>query len=94
MSKKLPDAINQFRKRHPKVWKAFNELGERCHEAGPLDEKRRRLVKLAMSIGTGLEGATHSRSEAHAKLVSPPTKLITLRCLRSALSDYPPRLGR
>lgn len=60
VSKKLADAVHQFRKRHPKVWKAFNELGERCHEAGPLDEKSRRLVKLAMSIGAGLEGATHS----------------------------------
>ncbi len=42
------------------MWGAFNDLGERCHEAGPLDEKSRRLVKLALSIGAGLEGATHS----------------------------------
>jgi hypothetical protein len=42
------------------VWKAFNELGSRCHEAGPLDEKTRRLVKLALSIGARLEGAGHS----------------------------------
>jgi len=47
VSKQLPKAVNQFRKRHPKVWKAFNELGERCHEAGPLDEKSRRQVKIA-----------------------------------------------
>jgi alkylhydroperoxidase/carboxymuconolactone decarboxylase family protein YurZ len=60
VSKQLHKAVNQFRKRHPKVWKAFNELGERCHEAGPLDEKSRRLVKLAMSIGAALEGATQS----------------------------------
>lgn len=60
MSKQLPKAVNQFRKRHPEVWKAFNDLGDRCHEAGPLDEKNRRLVKLALSIGAGLEGATHS----------------------------------
>jgi 4-carboxymuconolactone decarboxylase len=60
VSKQLPKAVNQLRKLYPKVWKAFNELGERCHEAGPLDEKSRRLVKLAMSIGAGLEGATHS----------------------------------
>jgi alkylhydroperoxidase/carboxymuconolactone decarboxylase family protein YurZ len=56
----LPKAVNQFRKRHPEVWKAFNELGDLCHHAGPLDEKTRRLVKLALSIGAGLEGATHS----------------------------------
>lgn len=65
MPKQLPKAIDQFRKRHPDVWKAFkwkafNLLGERCHEARPLDEKTRRLVKVALSIGAGLEGTTHS----------------------------------
>jgi alkylhydroperoxidase/carboxymuconolactone decarboxylase family protein YurZ len=52
--------VNQFRQRYPAIWKTFNELGDLCHEAGPLDEKTRRLVKLALSIGAGLEGATHS----------------------------------
>jgi len=60
VAKRLPKAINEFRKRHSNVWKAFNELGDRCHEGGPLDEKSRRLVKLALAIGAGLEGATHS----------------------------------
>ncbi len=60
MAEQLPKAVNEFRKRHPEVWQAFNELGNRCHETGPLDEKSRRLVKLALSIGAGLEGATHS----------------------------------
>ena len=60
MADSLPKAVNQFRKRHPDVWRAFNKLGESCHQAGPLDEKTRRLVKLALSIGAGLEGATHS----------------------------------
>lgn len=60
MAKQLPKAVNEFRKRHPDVWKAFNELADRCHEGGPLDEKSRRLVKLALAIGAGLEGATHS----------------------------------
>ena len=56
----LPDQFEQFRKDHPAVWKAFSDLGDRCHQAGPLDEKTRRLVKLALAIGAGLEGATHS----------------------------------
>lgn len=60
MAESLPKALNQFRERHREVWNAFNELGESCHQAGPLDEKARRLVKLALSIGAGLEGATHS----------------------------------
>lgn len=60
MAESLPKAVSQFQKRHPEVWNAFNQLGESCHQAGPLDEKTRRLVKLALSIGAGLEGATHS----------------------------------
>jgi len=60
MAKALPKTVNQFSKQYPKVWEAFNELGEHCHQAGPLDEKTRRLIKLALSIGAGLEGATHS----------------------------------
>lgn len=57
---RLPRPVQDFRKLYPEVWKAFNELGDRCHAAGPLDEKTRRLVKVALSMGAGLEGATHS----------------------------------
>jgi len=58
--KRLPKSVEDFRKSYPDVWTAFNELGDRCHSAGPLNEKTRRLVKVALSIGAGLEGATHS----------------------------------
>src|ERR1700757_4142841 len=60
MPRQIPNPVEELWKGYPTVWKAFNELGSRCHEAGPLDEKSRRLVKLGLSIGAGLEGATHS----------------------------------
>jgi len=60
MSNKLPQPVEEFKNNYAEVWRAFTELGDRCHEAGPLDEKARRLVKLALAIGGGLEGATHS----------------------------------
>ena len=60
MSSKLPERPEAFRRKFPKVWKAFTALAGACHEAGPLDEKSRRLVKLGLAIGAGLEGATHS----------------------------------
>jgi alkylhydroperoxidase/carboxymuconolactone decarboxylase family protein YurZ len=56
----LPKPVEEFRKSYPEVWKAFEQLGQQCHQAGPLDEKSRRLVKLALSVGAGLEGGTHS----------------------------------
>ena len=56
----LPPAPGRLATRHPKVWHAYAELGERCAEAGPLDPRVRRLVKLALAIGMGSEGAVHS----------------------------------
>ncbi len=60
MSNKLPQPVEEFRQEYAEVWRAFTQLGDSCHKAGPLDERTRRLVKLALSIGAGLEGATHS----------------------------------
>src|SRR5438270_13891531 len=67
MPRQIPKAVEELWKLYPTVWKAFNELGSRCHQAGPIDEKTRRLVKLALSIGAGLEGATHSAVRAARK---------------------------
>lgn len=60
MPSKLPGFVKDFRETHRDVWEAFNALADRCHNAGPLDEKTRRLVKVALSIGAGVEGGTHS----------------------------------
>lgn len=60
MKPKLPTPAEKFKREHPEVWRAFAQLGDRCHNAGPLDERTRRLVKLALAVGAGLEGATHS----------------------------------
>jgi alkylhydroperoxidase/carboxymuconolactone decarboxylase family protein YurZ len=50
----------RFRDRYPKLWEAFDRLGTECHQAGPLDEKTRRLVKLALAVAHRHEGAVHS----------------------------------
>lgn len=60
MNNQLPHSVEVFKDTHAEVWTAFKELGTRCHEAGPLDERTRRLVKVALAIGAGFEGATHS----------------------------------
>lgn len=60
MSVRLPESVERFEDSHPAVWEAFMKLGDECHKAGPLDEKTRRLVKIALAIGAGLEGGTHS----------------------------------
>lgn len=72
MSKdQLPAAASRVAERNPEIWKAYSALGEACADAGPADDKTRRLVKLALAIGAGSEGAVHSHArraleEGHA----------------------------
>ena len=57
---KPPKTYNDFCARYPdleKAWERINMAGER---AGDLDEKSRRLVKLAISVGALREGAIRS----------------------------------
>ena len=56
----LPSGAARLAARHPRLWQAYAELGERCADAGPLEPEVRRLVKLAIAIGVGSEGAVHS----------------------------------
>ena len=60
MQSKLPQTPEKFREEYPEVWQAFARLGDECHNAGTLDERTRRLVKIALAIGAGSEGGTHS----------------------------------
>jgi alkylhydroperoxidase/carboxymuconolactone decarboxylase family protein YurZ len=60
MHKPLPPFIDEFNEKYPAVWDAFAKLGDACHHTGPLDEKTRRLVKLALSIALRHEGGVHS----------------------------------
>ncbi len=60
MQNKLPPTPRKFKEEFPDVWQAFTRLGDECHNAGMLDERMRRLVKIALAIGAGLEGGTHS----------------------------------
>jgi 4-carboxymuconolactone decarboxylase len=59
---KLPGRYLQFQKRYPEVFKAYDALGGATAEAGPLTDKTRALVKLAIAIGAEKEGAVHSHT--------------------------------
>ena len=57
---KIPGWYNEQRKKHPDVFRAYEDLGEACQKAGPLEARTRALVKLAIADGSRLEGAVHS----------------------------------
>jgi len=58
----LPRSYEAFKRSYSQIWQAYDRLGGLLHEAGPLDEKSRELVKLGISIGAKLEGAVHSHT--------------------------------
>ena len=60
MTKNMPAAAGKLAEDYPEIWEAYSSLGAACANAGPLDDKTRRLVKLALAIGAGSEGAVHS----------------------------------
>jgi 4-carboxymuconolactone decarboxylase len=59
---KLPETYRSITERYPEVARAFQALGDAIHGAGPLSERERRLVKLAISVGARLEGGVHSNA--------------------------------
>ena len=60
MDYELPGSFMDLAREYPDLGNAFKDLGDQCHRSGPLEEKTRRLVKLAIAVGTGSEGGVHS----------------------------------
>jgi 4-carboxymuconolactone decarboxylase len=56
----LPRLYVKFRDENPEIADAYEALGGAVHQAGPLDERTRALVKIALATGAGLEGAVHA----------------------------------
>jgi alkylhydroperoxidase/carboxymuconolactone decarboxylase family protein YurZ len=59
---KLPAGAAKIAKRYPEIWSAYEQLGAAAAEAGPLDGRAIRLVKLALAAASGSEGAVHSHT--------------------------------
>lgn len=58
----LPSGAGEVAKSYPDVWDAYAALGKATSEAGPVDGRTARLVKLALAIGALSEGAVHSHT--------------------------------
>lgn len=57
---KLPTRFLKFQETYPKVFAAYETLGQAAAEDGPLSRKEVALAKLAISAGARLEGAVHA----------------------------------
>jgi alkylhydroperoxidase/carboxymuconolactone decarboxylase family protein YurZ len=60
MADHLPEVYTDFRKRFTDVARRQDALAAAVDDAGPLDERTARLVKLGIAIGSQAEGAVRS----------------------------------
>jgi len=67
-----PSGAGRFARRFPDLWQAYQALGAAAAQSGPAGPRERRLIKLALAIGAGSEGAVHSHArQALAEGLSP-----------------------
>lgn len=57
MASKAPKTYHRFVERYPKLGEAWDLLNAGADEAGSLSPRDQRLVKLAIAIGAGRQGA-------------------------------------
>lgn len=62
MEKELPEFLQKVIKKYPEVWDGHQGIDSTVGNMKGLDAKTQHLVKLAIAIGAGLEGAVHSHT--------------------------------
>lgn len=72
---KIPKRYMKFKEDYTEVAEAYESMGDAVHKAGPLDDKTRALIKLAISTGARLEGAVHSHTRKALKVGAVPEEL-------------------
>lgn len=85
----LPKPYNRIREEFPDVAKAYDELGNAIHEAGPLDDKTRQLIKLAIAVGARLEGATHAHTRRSLEMGISPEEIKHVVLLAMTTIGFP-----
>ncbi len=85
----LPATYRNLRKNHPKIAAAHEALGEATQSAGPLDQRTRALVKLAMSVGARHEGAVHAHTRKALDAGATPEDVRHVALLATTTLGFP-----
>ena len=84
-----PGPYQDFKRRYPAVVEAYEKLGKTCHWHGPLEPKVRELVKLGISLGAGLEGATRAHVRLGIKAGASPDEVRHAALLATTTLGFP-----
>lgn len=64
----FPTVEKSFEEKYPEIFQTHRDMAQKCHEAGPLDDKTRRLIKLGAACGASIKGAVKSHARRARQL--------------------------
>ena len=85
----IPRPYKQMHQSHPELMQAYESFGQATREAGPLSTREVALVKVAISIGAGLEGAAHSHCRKALEAGCHPDDLRHVAILSAPTTGFP-----
>lgn len=85
----LPIPFTRIREEFPEVAAAYDALGDAIHRSGPLDDKTRQLIKLALAIGAGMEGASHAHARRALEMGITPAEIKHVVLLAMTTLGFP-----
>lgn len=84
-----PQFFQQMKEQYPDVFQSYETLGKAARDAGPLDDKSAALVKVALSIGASLEGASHGNARKALTAGCSPDELRHVALLAVTTLGFP-----
>ncbi|MGH2720036.1 MAG: carboxymuconolactone decarboxylase family protein, partial [Actinomycetota bacterium] len=89
MSGYLPQVFERFGTEYPEAMRAFSDLAERLHAAGPLSQRERRLAKLGIAVGRESEGGVRSHARKAVAEGIEPEAVRQVALLAITTAGYP-----
>ncbi|QDV71627.1 Carboxymuconolactone decarboxylase family protein [Rosistilla carotiformis] len=85
----IPKPYRQMHDQFPEYMQAYEAFAAAAAKSGPLDAKSIALTKLAISIGAGLEGGTHSHARKALEAGCLPDELRHVAMLSAPTIGFP-----
>ena len=85
----IPKRYRRMHDSYPDLMQAYESFGRAAKEAGPLSDREVSLVKLAISLGAGLEGAAHSHCRKALEAGCSPEDLRHVALLTAPTTGFP-----
>lgn len=85
----IPKPYKRMHQTYPEMMQAYEQFGQAARNAGPLTQREVALVKLAISIGAGLQGACHSHCRKAIEAGCGPEDLRHVAVLSAPTIGFP-----